>query len=69
MHDLLYARLQKQAMWLDITKGKFQLTEWHTIAEEWFKQKPRSSDQVYIYNYKSAFHTCTVHALYPPLPP
>ncbi|XP_064396525.1 uncharacterized protein LOC135343497 [Halichondria panicea] len=36
----------KQAMWLDITKGKFQLTEWHTIAEEWFKQKPRSSDQV-----------------------
>ncbi len=46
MYDLFYTRLQKQAMWLDITKGKFQLTEWHTIAEEWFKQKPRSSDQV-----------------------
>jgi len=33
-------------MWLDITKGKFQLTEWHAIADEWFRQKPRSSDQV-----------------------
>ena len=38
--------LQKQARWLDITAGKFELTEWHNIAEEWFKEKPRSSDQV-----------------------
>lgn len=36
----------KQARWLDITIGKFELTEWHNIAEEWFKEKPRSSDQV-----------------------
>ena len=37
---------QKQAKWLDVTIGKFELTEWHRIAEEWFKEKPRNSDQV-----------------------
>lgn len=37
---------RKQARWLDITVGKFELTEWHQIAEEWFKEKPRNSDQV-----------------------
>ena len=37
---------QKQAHWVDITIGKFELTEWHLIAEEWFKEKPRNSDQV-----------------------
>jgi len=36
----------KQAHWVDITIGKFELTEWHLIAEEWFKEKPRNSDQV-----------------------
>ena len=29
--------------WVDITKGKFELTEWHKIAQEWYKQKARSS--------------------------
>ena len=42
----LLSLTQKQARWLDITIGKFELTQWHTIAEEWFKEKPRNSDQV-----------------------
>ena len=42
--------MQKQAKWLDITIGKFELTEWHRIAEEWFKEKPRNSDQVRLMN-------------------
>ena len=37
---------QKQARWLSISEGKFELTEWHDIAKEWFKEKPRTSDQV-----------------------
>ena len=37
---------QKQARWLDVSLGKFELTEWHAIAEQWFKEKPRNSDQV-----------------------
>ena len=42
--------MQKQAKWIDITIGKFELTEWHRIAEEWFKEKPRNSDQVRLMN-------------------
>ena len=30
--------------WLDITVGKFELTEWHTIAQSWYKKKKRASD-------------------------
>ena len=37
---------QKQARWLNIANGKFELTDWHEIAKEWFKEKPRNSDQV-----------------------
>ena len=37
---------QNQARWLDITKGVFELTEWHAIAKEWFGEKPRNSEQV-----------------------
>jgi hypothetical protein len=36
----------KQARWLSIAEGKFELTNWHDIAKEWFKEKPRNSDQV-----------------------
>lgn len=36
----------KQARWLDICRGKFELSEWHAIAEEWYKAKQnRSSDE------------------------
>jgi hypothetical protein len=31
------------ARWVDITKGKFELTEWHSIAQEWYRQKTRAS--------------------------
>lgn len=30
--------------WLDITTGKFELTEWHSIAQFWYKKKKRASD-------------------------
>jgi len=30
--------------WLDITVGKFELTEWHSIAQYWYKKKKRASD-------------------------
>ena len=37
---------QKQARWLDISRGKFELSEWHAIAEEWYKAKQnRNSDE------------------------
>ena len=36
----------KQARWISIADGKFELTDWHDIAKEWFKEKPRNSDQV-----------------------
>ena len=29
--------------WVDITKGKFELTEWHSIAQQWYRQKARAS--------------------------
>ena len=38
--------LQKQAKWLSINKGLFELTEWHMIAKEWFGEKPRNSEEV-----------------------
>ena len=50
--------VQKQAKWLDISLGKFELTEWHRIAEEWFKEKPRNSDQVPTTT--EHMHMCTV---------
>ena len=28
---------------MDITKGKFELTEWHSIAQQWYRQKARAS--------------------------
>ena len=37
---------QKQAQWLDISKGMFELTEWQAIAKEWFGEKPRNLEQV-----------------------
>lgn len=36
----------KQAKWLSINKGLFELTEWHMIAKEWFGEKPRNSEEV-----------------------
>jgi hypothetical protein len=36
----------KQAQWLSISKGLFELTEWHSIAKEWFGEKPRNSEEV-----------------------
>lgn len=54
---LLPFLLQKQARWLDITIGKFELTEWHVLAEEWFKEKPRNSDQVCTYICTSITYT------------
>ena len=30
--------------WLDISIGKFELTEWHSIAQFWYKKKKRASD-------------------------
>ena len=38
--------LKKQAQWLSISKGMFELTEWHSIAKEWFGEKPRNSEEV-----------------------
>ena len=35
-----------QARWLIITQGKFELTKWHELAQEWFTLKPRQSPQV-----------------------
>ena len=37
---------QKQARWLDISRGKFELSEWHAIADEWYRAKQnRNSDE------------------------
>lgn len=46
MIDIFLFPLQKQAQWLDISKGIFELTEWHLIAKEWFGEKPRNSEEV-----------------------
>ena len=40
--DLLEKRVDGR--WLDITAGKFELTEWHAIAQFWYKKKKRASD-------------------------
>ena len=47
---------------MNIATGKFELTEWHHIAEEWFKEKLRNSDQVYMYsNYYTKFFNMHPH--------
>ena len=53
-----FPHAQKQARWLDITIGKFELTQWHTIAEEWFKEKPRNSDQVRHHQFVCVLFVC-----------
>ena len=46
MAQFIVELLEKGASgrWLDITAGKFELTEWHAIAQFWYKKKKRASD-------------------------